>query len=101
MSTLRENLFDLFHLDQMQKEKAIETVERLSNLVFQAVLVRVLPTLSENDLEEYEKIVDSDKGGDELFKFLNEKVPGFEDIVKEESENLFSEMNTEFTAAGI
>lgn len=101
MSTIKENLVDLFEIDKMSSEKANETVERLSKLVFQAVLVRVLPLLSEKDLTEYEKLVDSQKGGDELFKFLSEKVEGFENIIKEEAENLHAELAGEFKSTEI
>ncbi|MEK7572506.1 MAG: DUF5663 domain-containing protein [Patescibacteria group bacterium] len=92
MSTIKENLFDLFQLDKMPPKKGAEMLERLSKLVFQAVLVRVLPLLSEENLSEYEKIVNSQQDGDVLFKFLGEKIPEFENIIKEESENLRAEM---------
>ncbi len=55
MRTIKESLMDLFELDKMPPEKAAEMVDRLAKLVFQAVLVRVLPILSEEDLTEYEK----------------------------------------------
>lgn len=92
MSTIKETLMDLFELDKMPPEKAVEVIERLSKLIFQAVLVRVLPLLSEEDLAEYEKLVDSQQEGDELFKFLSQKVEGFENIIKEEAENLHTEL---------
>lgn len=92
---------DLFELDKMPPEKAAEMVDRLGKLVFQAVLVRALPLLSEEDLTEYEKIVDSKQEGDVLFKFLSEKVPDFDNMVAEESENLRAEMAGEFNSAGI
>lgn len=101
MSTIKENLMDLFELDKMPPEKATEMVDRLGKLVFQAVLVRALPALSEEDLAEYEKIVDSKQEGDVLFKFLSEKVPNFDNIVAEESENLRAEMAGEFKSTGI
>jgi hypothetical protein len=70
MNNIKKNLFDLFEIDKMPPEKGIEFLERLAKLVFQAVLVRVLPLLSEEDFSEYEKIVSSqDDNGDILFKF--------------------------------
>ena len=101
MSTIKENLIDLFELDKMPPEKVAEMVDRLAKLVFQAVLVRVLPILSEEDLTEYEKIVDSKQEGDVLFKFLGEKIPDFDNIIAEESENLRAEMAGEFKEVGI
>jgi hypothetical protein len=76
-------------------------VDRLGKLIFQAVLVRVLPILSEQDLAEYEKIVDSKEGGEVIFKFLGEKIPDFEKIIMEEAESLRAELAGEFKEAGI
>lgn len=96
MNTIQKDLFDLFQLDKMAPEKATEMLDRLGKLVFQAVLVRALPLLSDNDLKEYEKIIELKQGGDVLFKFLSEKVPDFENIIKEESENLRIALAEEF-----
>lgn len=95
MNKTKETLFELFQLDKMPVEKAEEMLGRLAKLVFQAVLVRVLPILSEEDFVEYEKIVDSDKGADVLFKFLAEKVPDFDKIIQEEAELLRLELAEE------
>jgi hypothetical protein len=91
MSTIKENLFDLFQIDKMPPEKGVEMLDRLAKLVLQAVLVRVLPMLSEEDLKEYEKIVTGGEG-DALFIFLNKVVPELDKIVAEEAEILKMEL---------
>jgi hypothetical protein len=101
MATIKDNLMDLFELDKMEPAKAAEMVDRLAKLVFQGVLVRVLPLLEEKDLAEYERIVDSNEGGEKLFAFLAEKIPGFEQIVAEEAESLRAEMAGEMQSAGM
>lgn len=100
MDKIKKNLFDLFQIDKLPIDKGIETLDRLASLVFQAVLVRTLPLLSEEELTEYEKITDSGEA-DLLFKFLTEKIPEFETIIQEEAENLRAELAGEFDAAGI
>ena len=55
MTTIKQSIIDLFELDKMEPEKATEMVDRLAKLVFQAVLVRTLPLLSEEDFDKYEK----------------------------------------------
>jgi len=47
MSTIKQTIVDLFELEKMTPEKAAEMVDRLSKLIFQAVLVRALPLLTE------------------------------------------------------
>lgn len=101
MSTVKQTIVDLFELDKMAPEKAAETADRLGKLIFQAVLVRVLPLLSEKDLTEYEKIVDSKESGETIFKFLGEKVSDLENIIKEEAEALRAELAGEFKKAGL
>jgi len=93
MDSIKKDLFDIFQIDKMPAEKGMEVLDRLAKLVFQGVLVRVLPLLSEQDLSEYEKIVSSpESGGDVLYNFLNEKVPEFNRIVEEEAEILKNEL---------
>jgi hypothetical protein len=93
MNEIKKDLFELFELDKMPIEKAEETLNRLSGLVFQSVLMRSLPFLSEEDLAQYEKIVDSkEKDGADLFKFLGEKVPEFNKIILEETGSLRREL---------
>lgn len=101
MSTIKEDLIDLFELDKLSPEKSVEMVDRLSKLVFQSVLVKVLPMLSEKDFDEYERIVESKQGGEVLFGFLNEKVPNLGEIIKEESEALKAELAGEFKQVGL
>lgn len=84
MNTIKKDLFDLFQIDKMPPEKGAQMLDRLANLVFQAVLVRILPMLSEEDLNKYEKIVSGNEGGDVLFNFLSEKIPEFNKIITEE-----------------
>lgn len=99
MATIKQTLVDLFELDKMEPAKAEEMVNRLSNLVFQATLMRVLPTLSDKDMDEYEKIIKDPSSGETLFKFLNEKVPNFSDIINEEAEKLRNDLAEDIQAA--
>ena len=101
MTTIKQTIIDLFELDKITPEKSAEMVDRLGKLVFQAVLVRTLPLLSEKDFTEYEKIIDGKEGGEMIFKFLSEKVPDFEKIIAEESESLRAELAGEFASAEI
>ncbi len=95
MNTIKENLIELFELEKLSAEKGAEMVERLGKLVFQSVLVRVLPMLSELELNEYEKIINGKAEFDTIIIFLSEKIPDFDKIIKEETESLRDEMANE------
>ena len=98
MNTIKKDLFDLFELDKMSPEKGEEMLNRLSKLVFQAVLVRSLPMLSEEDLAQYENIVSGNEDADILIKFLSEKVPEFNKIISEEAGVLRRELSEKIEA---
>lgn len=98
---MKKTILDLFELDKLPPDKAAEMVDRLGKLVFQAVLVRVLPMLSKPEMAEYEKILDSKEGGEAVLNFLGEKVPNFKNIVKEEVNKLKAELAGEFQKAGV
>lgn len=90
---IKKDLFDLFQLDKMSPEKAEETLNRLSKLIFQAILVRVLPTFTEEQLKEYDEIINNEKNNaDELFIFLRNNTEDFDKVIKEEAENLRQEL---------
>lgn len=93
MNTIKKNLFDLFEIDKMPPEKGLEMLNRLATLVFQAVLVRALPLLSEEDLTEYEKLIEDKSEGDIIFDFLSKKVPEFNKIIEEEARALQREVS--------
>lgn len=101
MNTIKQSIMDMFELDKMEPTKALEMVERLSRLIFQATLVRVLPLLNEEETKEYEKIVENAEGPEILLKFLEEKVSSFGEIFEEEAEGLRDELAGEFKEAGI
>ena len=84
---IRENIITLFGIDKLPEDKQEETINRIGKIIFQNVLVRVLPVLEEGDLKEYEKLVENNVAPDVLMDFFFEKVPTFLQIVSEESEN--------------
>ena len=87
---IRENIIVMFGIDKMPEEKREEVINSIGKIIFQGVLIRVLPLLEESDLKEYEKLVENETPPDELMGFFIEKVPGFLEIVNDEVENFKS-----------
>lgn len=84
---VRQDIISLFEIDKMPEDKQEEMINRIGQLIFQSVLMRVLPTLNETDLKEYENMLDSGNVDPaKLFEFFMEKEPDFFDIIREESE---------------
>ena len=91
---MNKDIMVLFGLEKLSPEKGAQMVERLGRLVFQSVLVRVLPLLSSEDLALYEKMTEGDEEIEAILKFLAEKVPDFEKVIEEEAEILRNELTT-------
>ncbi len=101
MQKIKKDLVDLFELDKLAPEKMNEVVEKLSKIIFQAVLVKTLPLLSEDEMLQYDKIIESQEGGEKLFLFLREKIENFDEIIKEEAEDLKITLAEEFEKVGV
>ncbi len=63
----------------------------MSKIIFQSVLVRVLPTLTEEQQAKYDEIIENGKEED-LFLFLRDNVQDFDEIIKEEANILKKEL---------
>jgi hypothetical protein len=90
-SEIKKNIIDLFEIDKLPLEQQEEAINNISTTIFKAVLMRVLPTLKEADLAEYEKLIDANVSPDGLMEFFFDKVPDFLQIIAEESANFREE----------
>ncbi|OGI73536.1 hypothetical protein A3D42_02565 [Candidatus Nomurabacteria bacterium RIFCSPHIGHO2_02_FULL_41_18] len=87
----RENIINLFQIDKLPEDKQEETINRIGKLIFQAVLLRVLPLMEEAEVEEYNKLIEGGATPEAVLDFFFGKVPGFLDIIAEETENFRKE----------
>lgn len=92
---ISENIVKVFDLDSLSDEKKVETVERLSKLIFQSVLMRALPLLNEKDLKDYESKIDNNENPVEVFNFLLEKIPDLDKMFEEEAMALQRELSSD------
>lgn len=88
---VRKSIIELFEIEKLPEEKQEETIVRIGNIIFQSVLIKVLPTLKEEELSEYEKLLDENVEADVLLSFFFEKVPNFLQIITEEAEKFRKE----------
>ena len=84
---VRENIILMFGIDKLPPEKQEETINRIGKTIFESVLLRVLPTMKEEELAEDEKMLENKVHPDELMEFFFDRVPNFMQIIIEESEN--------------
>lgn len=88
---INKNIVVTLGINKLPVEQQKEAMERLGAIVYQEVMIRALEILSEEDKDEFEKIIEKDASPDNLLDFLATKIPNLEDIVKEEAEKLIDE----------
>ncbi len=81
-----KKIIEVFNLSNLPEEQRQETVSRIGGIIFKNVLVRILPLFNKEELDEYDRLVDSNVEPDDLFDFFFDKVPDFLNIVLEEVE---------------
>lgn len=91
---IRKNIIELFNIEKLPEEKQEETIARIGNIIFQSVILRVLPLLKEDELTQYEKLIEEKATPESLLDFFFDKVPSFLQIISEETEN-FKKESTE------
>ena len=86
---LSKEIIKEWHLDTLPETKREEAVNKIGRILYQAILVRTLEILSEDDQNELDTLMDKDTTTPkDVLLFLKKKIPTFEALVKEERENL-------------
>jgi hypothetical protein len=91
LKQIQENIIKEFGLENAPEEKKVTMIESIGKMIFQAVLMRSMDTLEEEEQVELEKIVDENGEPEKIFQYLEEKIDGFQDIIKEEAEKIKTE----------
>ena len=93
MNTLSEDIIKEWGLKSLPKAKQEEMVERIGKLVYQAILVRSLNILSEEEQDEFDKLLDKDETTpQDVMTFLHSKIPTFQELLSGEREKLKMEL---------
>ena len=88
---INKNIVLTLGINNLPVEQQKEAMERLGAIVYQEVMLRVLDILTDEDKDEFEKLIEKNPEPESLFEFLSEKLPNFEEIVKEEAERIRGE----------
>lgn len=69
-------------LPQDQQERALQSI---SKVIFQSVIIKLLEKMSEEDVTEFEKMMEANMDNEEVvLSFLQSKFPDLDNIVSEE-----------------
>ncbi len=82
---LKKNLINGLGLDSLSETDQAKMVEEIGRVVYERIMSRVIPILSQTERDEFQKIIEASGDDDtEIFNYLNSKVPNLEAIVQEE-----------------
>ncbi len=85
MNPIQKNITHALDIEGLSPEEQQEIILRVGGIIYQNVLMRVMETMSDTDQDEFEKLLDNNAAPEDVFTFLNEKVPDFEKIIDEEA----------------
>lgn len=88
---INQNIIEILGINSLPEEKQKEAMEKLGAIVYQEIMLRVLDILSEEDKDEFEKIIEKNPDPETMFSFLGEKISNFDEIVEEEAKKLRDE----------
>lgn len=82
---LKVNLITAFGIDKLPPEKQAELLLKIGDVLYQAVIARVIEELSEEDRTAFDRVLTEKKDDEEaVFHFLQSKLPNLDEIVNEE-----------------
>jgi len=85
MNPIQKNITNALELENLPPEERQEIILRVGALIYQNVLTRVIETMTEQDQDEFEKLLDKSAKPEEIFTFLKDRVKDFEKIIEEEA----------------
>lgn len=92
---LNENIIKYLEMGDLDEKTRNETLLRVGKIIYQAVILRVLELLDDEEKKSFEQLLDKDdQGGSkeaEIFEFLQKYVPNLNQITEEELAKLKKE----------
>src|SRR3990167_8410501 len=100
--SIEDNLISQLGLDDLPQEKKIELIMKWGNLVQKDIIMRILRELPEKDKKELDELL-AEKGEnmEDIYKFLENKMPNLYDLVREEIEKFREEIKADAKQLGI
>jgi hypothetical protein len=99
-NTINNNIIEVLGISSLPREKQEEAMERLGGIVYQETMLRALDIMSDEEKDEFEKLIEKDPDPETMFIFLETKIPNIEEIAKEEAEKLRDEAAEILSAIG-
>lgn len=80
-SQVKNAIMKELDLEGLSEERQNEIIIKMGEVVLKKVFIQTVEKLSDEDQVQFEKMLDEKKEPEEVEKFLNEKIPDFEEMV--------------------
>ena len=89
---IQSDFLDELGLSGVSEEKKEELLVSMTEVLLKRIFIEIMEKLPEADQNEYAKIIEGKAEPDKVEAFLKEKIPNYDEIVKEVIENFKEEM---------
>lgn len=89
---VQKTIIDELGLSSLPQEKQEELLVKMTEVVLKRIFVETMEKLSEADQEAYSQMIDRNATPEEVEKFLIEKIPNYDELVKKVVEDFKGEM---------
>lgn len=79
---LRQEFIDEFGLDVLAQPKQDEIIDHMIEAVMKRIFVDTLEKLGETGMEQYQAFLEQNPEQEAIAKFLEERIPGYEEMVQ-------------------
>jgi hypothetical protein len=89
---IQSNLISDLGLENLPEEKKEELIAKMTEVVLKRIFIETVEKLSEKDQGEYAKMIEEKAAPEEMEKFLLEKIPDYDAMVKKIVDDFKEEM---------
>jgi succinate dehydrogenase flavin-adding protein (antitoxin of CptAB toxin-antitoxin module) len=93
---LEANIIEVLGLESLSDEQKIKMVQQMTDLAQKRLMLRVMEQLTEEEKDEFEKILGGQDVDLAAAEFIQNKVPNFDEMVKEEIVKVKQELIEKF-----
>jgi len=92
---IQQTFLDELGLGDLPQEKQEAILVKMTEVILKRIFLETVEKLSDTDKEDYAQMIESQSEPDQIENFLKEKIPNYEEMVKEIVENFKKEMKEE------
>jgi hypothetical protein len=87
MDKIKKTLGEMLNLEGASQEEQEAMLDMVSKTVLQGALAKIIEAMDDEEGDNFEMFLKQDPNPEQLVAYLEERIPNFEDFIKQEAEN--------------